>query len=436
MKRRLVWVTQVLALFGMSSIGTAVPQSVSYVGELSSPNGVPITADVMVTVALFGSETGAVALWSEDLGETSVIAGRFDIEVCKLNCQSFESTVEQNDGLWLEFTVGGQILTPRQKINSVPFALRAGDATTLGGISAAEYVTSDSLPTVLEGEFAVSDTACPQESVMTGVDAAGLPICDGTPFSSSACSDCLQPVVDGQTTLSNQLSTITDWINTFAADLGELTNQVGDLAGSLDVILAALSEQSDLLVFVGNGTNNHGVDTTDVVPNPVGSVLERLETLQGSPGLHGQTMMQSEFLQLFRGGPVVTWSVKINNGVLDQSVPNAGYTNLVQGRSLHGICQVNFGASSFAQVVAAGSSGYEAANYTAYVAPVYPVVPVFVIKDAWSHGPGHVGVVIASSCHTYANEVWSAGQCGNSFADRYLLNNYTGYVSFVLPCVR
>lgn len=435
--KRMKWVVaQVLMLSGMPAGVLAVPQSVAYVGELSSPNGVPISADVSVMVALFAGEAGTVTLWSEDLGQTTVSDGRFDIEVCNQDCAGFNAAILENDGLWLEFTVGGEVLSPRQKVTSVPFALRSGDAATLGGVPADDYVTAESLPGMLDGEFAVADAGCASGSVMTGVDAAGLPICDEAPFATSACSDCLQPIASGQDAIGAEVSAIGDWIGTFSSDFADLSADVGDIVSTLSVMLAELSAQGGLLEFLGNGTNNHGVDTAAVVPNPVGSVLERMETLQGSPNLHGQTMMQSEFLQLFRGGPVATWSVKINDGVIDQSVPNTGYVNLVQGRSPHGICQAIFGATSFAQVVAAGNSGYESATYTAYVAPVYPVVPMFVIKDPWSHGPGHVGVVIASSCHSYANEAWSSNQCGNSFADRYLLNNYTGFATFVLPCVR
>jgi hypothetical protein len=122
----------------VSSSAAAAPNQLTYTGELMAANGLPYTGEVAVTARIFGAESGGGALFTQDLGELTVMNGTLQAE---LMGASLASLVSANDNLWLEFEVDGETLAPRQKLSSVPYALTAGNAEMLGGTAASAYLT-------------------------------------------------------------------------------------------------------------------------------------------------------------------------------------------------------------------------------------------------------------------------------------------------------
>lgn len=140
----------------------AMSFAVSYVGELSSPNGVAFTGDVSVTAALFPSAVDGEAVFTEDLGTISIQSGRFDVVIGKTVPGSLSTALLSSDDLWLQFTIAGEALSPRQQIHSVPSALIAGDALHLGGTEASEFLTVGDISAVgLSNDFADLDNIPP-----------------------------------------------------------------------------------------------------------------------------------------------------------------------------------------------------------------------------------------------------------------------------------
>ena len=111
----------VLALTTMLSTGTALADTTfTYQGRLDS-SGQPNSGTVGMDFRLYGAPTGG-SLLAEDLGKSvQVTDGLFQVEL-DFGDQPFD------EGLWLDITVNGQGLTPRQSINGAPFANRAQSA--------------------------------------------------------------------------------------------------------------------------------------------------------------------------------------------------------------------------------------------------------------------------------------------------------------------
>ncbi|NUN16176.1 MAG: hypothetical protein HUU55_21325 [Myxococcales bacterium] len=162
------WCDTLVIIVGFSTLfithpASAVSPTVSYVGELSSPNGVSFTGDVSVGVALFPSAADGTAIFTEDLGTISVSSGRFDVVIGALAPTSLTTALLSSDDLWVQFTIAGEVLSPRQKLHSVPTALIAGDALQLGGTEASEFLTtSDVSPVALSNNFGDLDNIPPE----------------------------------------------------------------------------------------------------------------------------------------------------------------------------------------------------------------------------------------------------------------------------------
>ena len=132
---QLLFVT-VLAVV-LASPAWAVPAKFTQQGRLLDTSGQPLTGTHGLFFTLYDAETGGAQQWSEyhsaifDNGYYTVTLG----EVTPLDDLLFSGA-----GLWLDLSVDGVTLTPRQELASVPWALRAISAENVDGgvVDAAE----------------------------------------------------------------------------------------------------------------------------------------------------------------------------------------------------------------------------------------------------------------------------------------------------------
>ena len=121
--RYLVTLTTALGLLALLS-GHALadpPSLVRYVARLTDAAGVPLTGVHDLTFAIYGQETGGTPLWLE--GPSSVGLGNGSLDVLLGRVTALTSSVLAAPDRWLEVTVDGSTLAPRQRLSSVPYAL-------------------------------------------------------------------------------------------------------------------------------------------------------------------------------------------------------------------------------------------------------------------------------------------------------------------------
>jgi hypothetical protein len=114
-------------------------------GALRDSEGKPATGMVDINFSLYASEAGGDPLWFEtqsvqadELGRYTVLLGAMHTE--GLPIELFTS----GEARWLGIRVGlAAEQEPRVLLVSVPYALKAGDAETLGGKPASAYMLSD-----------------------------------------------------------------------------------------------------------------------------------------------------------------------------------------------------------------------------------------------------------------------------------------------------
>jgi hypothetical protein len=111
-----------------------VPQDMTYTGRLVDGLGDPLASPVNLELRVFDAETGPTQLYSEEhLGVVLDATGGFSVQLGLGTSPSGTFDVALFSGVdrWLEVVVGAEVLTPRQVIGSVPWALVAEQANEI-----------------------------------------------------------------------------------------------------------------------------------------------------------------------------------------------------------------------------------------------------------------------------------------------------------------
>ena len=123
--------TFVLALV-LPGVALAVPLQVAHQGELYDLDG-PITDTVSLAFELFDGSSGGEAVWSE-LRDVDVIDGHYAVLLGSgVQSNPIEDVLALEPELWLQITVEGETLEPRQLLGSAPYAIVADTAVNVDG---------------------------------------------------------------------------------------------------------------------------------------------------------------------------------------------------------------------------------------------------------------------------------------------------------------
>ncbi len=129
----------VAGVAGSSSV--IVPPFVRYSGVLKDVNGNPLTGVVGVTFSLYSDSQSSVPVWSEVQNVYPDHAGRYSVMLGAEKSTGLPTDIFiSGDGRWLSVQAEGQPEQARVLLLSVPYALKAADAETLGGRPASAYL--------------------------------------------------------------------------------------------------------------------------------------------------------------------------------------------------------------------------------------------------------------------------------------------------------
>jgi len=121
---------------------TAVPALVPYSGTAMSLDGKQLTGEVAITFLIFKEVQGGEPLWVETQTVSLDATGHYLVQLGASSPAGLPTTTfASGEGRWLEAQIAGQEPRPRVLLSSVPYAMKAADAETLGGVPAAEFVT-------------------------------------------------------------------------------------------------------------------------------------------------------------------------------------------------------------------------------------------------------------------------------------------------------
>ena len=125
---------------------------VNFPGTLADASGKPMTSRVGVTFFLYREQQGGAPLWIETQNVRPDKAGHYSVMLGSTTNQGLPGDLfVSGEARWLGVQVAGQPEQPRVLLLSVPYALKAADAETLGGFPLSAFVLAAPSTTTTNG---------------------------------------------------------------------------------------------------------------------------------------------------------------------------------------------------------------------------------------------------------------------------------------------
>lgn len=150
MKLRLgfVWVACVataMAAWGQTPVSSSpsisVPPIIQFSNVATDLSGYPLSGTVSITFSLYSNSQGGAALWSETQNVQLDTAGHYSVYLGLTQTNGLPANLFTGlEARWLGVKIAGQAEQPRIYLVSVPYAMKAGDAATVGGLPPSAFV--------------------------------------------------------------------------------------------------------------------------------------------------------------------------------------------------------------------------------------------------------------------------------------------------------
>jgi hypothetical protein len=140
-KRFLIWFLAVSLLCSAMTAqsassaaeSTVVPRLVNFAGRATDAQAKPITGIVGLTFAIYKEQNGGTALWMETQNVQTDAKGNYAVQLGAAKPDGLPLALfSSSEARWLGVTVNGGQEQQRVLLLSVPYALKAADAETVG----------------------------------------------------------------------------------------------------------------------------------------------------------------------------------------------------------------------------------------------------------------------------------------------------------------
>jgi len=154
-----------------TTASAVVPTLVQFSGVLTNSNGKPLTEITGVTFYLYQEQEGGASLWMETQNVQPNQNGQYTVMLGSTSSTGLPTNIfASGEAHWLGVQAQGQPEQPRVMLLSVPYALKAGDAATVGGLPPSAFVLA--APPVGGGEpTAAAATGSPSSAADHSVSA-------------------------------------------------------------------------------------------------------------------------------------------------------------------------------------------------------------------------------------------------------------------------
>jgi hypothetical protein len=155
-----------------ASAPTAVPALVPFSGVAATVDGKAVTGEAALTFMIYKEETGGEPLFTESQVAAFDSTGHYRVELGSTLPSGIPLDLfASGEARWLEVQVPGQKTGARILLVSVPYALKAGDASTLGGLPASAFALAGGK--VLANAAAVAAAAISPDTSVSNVTTTG-----------------------------------------------------------------------------------------------------------------------------------------------------------------------------------------------------------------------------------------------------------------------
>ncbi len=145
--------------------------------------GTPITDTVNIKYSLYDSSTGGTLLWEQNSTSVPVSQGLFS-DTLGLR---IDTVIATHTDLWLEISVNGVTLSPREKLYSAPFAITVADSAItdrkIRWGNNADEVNAEDMPAIpLENYYGASTVQDALDEIARKAIQIGTPACSSASY--------------------------------------------------------------------------------------------------------------------------------------------------------------------------------------------------------------------------------------------------------------
>jgi trimeric autotransporter adhesin len=337
---------------------TQVPRLIRYSGVVKDESGKPVSGDVGITFSLYKDQQGGSPLWVETQNVQADATGRYSAMLGAATKEGMPLEVfSSGEAQWLGVQIQGQPAQARVLLVSVPYALKAHEAETLGGKTISDFVLHS------DSDSAISDAIQKTHSFAQPNSSRALPPAGPTGFTGTNSSQIVSVTQKGT---GNGLRATTGSSTKFAAGVvGIESSTSGQVAG--------VSGQAASSTTNSAGVSGGNIATTGQVygvlggTNSTGPFAAAVSGYEGATsgqvfGVGGTTASATNFAAGVAGTALATSGIVYGVGGGANSTTNsAAGVNGVETATTGQVYGVS-GNTSSTTTNAAGVSGYEGAT--------------------------------------------------------------------------
>jgi hypothetical protein len=158
----------------------AVPRLVQFSGALKDSAARTVSGVSSVTFSIYAEQDGGTSLWSETQNVTADASGHYSVVLGSASAAGMpQELFGTGQTRWLGVQIARQAELPRVMLVSVPYALKAADAETLGGLPASQYITRGTAA-VAGSSTIITDSAALPGAAQSGAMPFATPSGSGT----------------------------------------------------------------------------------------------------------------------------------------------------------------------------------------------------------------------------------------------------------------
>jgi hypothetical protein len=148
-----------------NATSTIVPRLVRFAGVAKDADNKNLAGTVGMTFLLYKDQQGGAPLWMETQNVQADSNGRYSVQLGVTKPGGLPTDVfTSGEARWLAVQISGQTEQPRVLLLSVPYALKAADAETIGGLPPSAFVKAqptDQAGANADGTSAAASAAAP-----------------------------------------------------------------------------------------------------------------------------------------------------------------------------------------------------------------------------------------------------------------------------------
>src|ERR1700722_19993870 len=124
-----------------STSSAVVPRLVNFSGKTADAEGKIITGIAGATFAIYKDQSEGAPLWMETQNVTADVKGNYTVQLGATKPEGLPLDLfTSGEARWLGVSINGGSEQPRILLLSVPYALKAADAETVGGLPASAFM--------------------------------------------------------------------------------------------------------------------------------------------------------------------------------------------------------------------------------------------------------------------------------------------------------